>query len=1413
MSLRASTLGLTFLLVMLLAPASTDAAPNGKVKIRRGSIAAVGKAVGYDFVIPPKHLAIVSLKAPAGPVDFAVVMKDPAGKVVYRQKVEDGSAKPVAFLSGPIFAPARGSYQVVVADVGNDDASTTQVYELGLRVFPDPDPNELNHGENNDIGRARATKITSGKTVKAMVSHRGDEDWYVIEGKIDQIIDVRMDNGTAAKSAVDYSIGLYDRTGSRFYTDWHRGEEGPTSFHVRMRIPATGPVYLCVWDRDGDDYESEQFYEITATVLDPLDRNEPNYTDFPHETADSHRARLVSSGETVTALLETMDDTDWYRIEAKEGQIVDVKLDNVPVLRSGLQYSLGYFDESFECLWQNWWRTENAPLKVHARLQARRTGPMYIRIWDRDGTPRFETKNPYHLTVSTLDGPDGHEINSGTNEASSKSRATVLEGGKTIRGWIEAFNDEDWFRIDLVEGQLLDVALSSLASDRLDVDLTLVVSNDGGTTLYDDWTRKSAPRKVEFTVACRQTGPHYLRLYDRDHDDFDGEHPYELTATPKEDPDGFEPNDGPNLAASFLLATTLTKNRPVSAYIQHRGDRDYYLVAHEGGPLKLAFDGPVNPDVAMRFGLTVYDPDGNQIFSDWSGPSAPVRHRFERELPAGRYHVSIWTKDLNHSARSAYRLLWGEEAAAVAPPRIALLRATPPSLSAPGKVSVQWVTQNAEHVRLQRRSTGGTIDVAARGRATVHLAASERFEIQASRGDEVQKRAVAVFFRPTLPDLPHPPFGLHTQGGDDDSDDDSDDTTSGSSFQSGNVGLGNVTPITLPTATPAPSPSREDDIRRHVVLVHGTLATAGQMAPLAGYLERLTDEKGRRLFACHAVTLTGRALKAGIAAYAKELRNFVAGELPADAPFDLVGYSQGGPICRLYASRYDDAKRVGKVITLCATNHGTALGLISRIATAAGIAAGAPIVLPYLQSTPIAATISITAPATAAAGHAGAYAVFRSIKDQELGSEVLTKLYDDPKARALDVHAIWYLRDRVVIPHHSACIQGGKNYPLDLAAHLKAPRTPEVHRLVEGILRGTATRGEPRRMDLKAMIALKMVRASEYANLPLAQLVADVNGVLDKTVVLDRAEEALVTVLRAVRGRGDWPEIWKRLDHEALWKKFQGEEVDQLYEIIGPTAPILRALAKKSKLVLTQDVRGDALKAADGKLRGELLNFLLARTPLSTDLHEMILQTLACAKAESQAALDELLRTAGGADRLYGLVWLPARKSRLQALVPAMKPCPRCRLSKKKGHVQTWVSHEVRVDCPQCTGGLKTCSWCKGTCKQGSDHPCPKCNGTGKHTCSWCGGDGKTGNRNQFKCKNPLFKGMSKHVRPCPKCGGDGVIEAPACKNPLCGKGCAKGKVKCTNLRCKGTGSWVETRKTLEWTPCPECKGKGEVPR
>jgi hypothetical protein len=206
-----------------------------------------------------------------------------------------------------------------------------------------------------------------------------------------------------------------------------------------------------------------------------------------------------------------------------------------------------------------------------------------------------------------------------------------------------------------------------------------------------------------------------------------------------------------------------------------------------------------------------------------------------------------------------------------------------------------------------------------------------------------------------------------------------------------------------------------------VLLVPGYGGSRASLAPLA---ERLTAA-GRR---ANVVALPGDGT-GDLLAQADALDAAVRRELRRGAPsVDIVGYSAGGVVARLWVDRHDGASMARRVVTLGSPLHGARLAAVGS--------AVAPDACPP------------------------------ACRQLAPGSDLLNRLDRRPLPAGLPWLSVWTENDETVQPPDSARLAGAVNVPVQgvcpgaRISHGDLPTDPLVTALVLGAL-GTAPLAAP----------------------------------------------------------------------------------------------------------------------------------------------------------------------------------------------------------------------------------------------------------------------------------------------------------------------------------------------------------------
>jgi triacylglycerol lipase len=110
-------------------------------------------------------------------------------------------------------------------------------------------------------------------------------------------------------------------------------------------------------------------------------------------------------------------------------------------------------------------------------------------------------------------------------------------------------------------------------------------------------------------------------------------------------------------------------------------------------------------------------------------------------------------------------------------------------------------------------------------------------------------------------------------------------------------------------------------------MVHGIWKSGAAFRALARHL-------GARGFTTHTIDLVPNDGSAPLPVLAEQIAAWAAATLPAEAPFDLVGFSMGGVVSRYYLQRLGGLARVRRFVSVSAPHQGTLTAYLRKLSGA-----------------------------------------------------------------------------------------------------------------------------------------------------------------------------------------------------------------------------------------------------------------------------------------------------------------------------------------------------------------------------------------------------------------------------------------------------------------------------------------------
>lgn len=218
-------------------------------------------------------------------------------------------------------------------------------------------------------------------------------------------------------------------------------------------------------------------------------------------------------------------------------------------------------------------------------------GDYYLVVRD-SGNDAEDFRHPYTLTTVTKPDPDTHEPN-------PSGSATPAQIGTPQTGYVACRGDEDWYSIDIPDGQLLSIQLTSPVATY---EPTVRVYDAAGELIVEEINPSGSVQATDINryEVLPGAGMYSIVVSDDDNENADPNVPYTLTVTLVTDTDPNEPNNHPDEAtplsgsavpcgANFgsALSTTGTIGSP--------GDDDWFVL-----PLSGCTNGIIEATVTLQ---------------------------------------------------------------------------------------------------------------------------------------------------------------------------------------------------------------------------------------------------------------------------------------------------------------------------------------------------------------------------------------------------------------------------------------------------------------------------------------------------------------------------------------------------------------------------------------------------------------------------------------------------------------------------------------------------------------------------------------------------------------------------------------------------------------------------------------------
>ena len=483
---------------------------------------------------------------------------------------------------------AAGTYYVKVESEGMG----TGGYTLTITFILDDHGDEI----SSPTPAAIDTPVTGN------IEKGSDQDYFSVQVSSADLSNADLLILTATTTGETDTVGtLYNSEGTQLDTDDNSGED--MNFSISTRVASPGTYYIKVEGMATGAYS----LSITSAAGD--------------HGGDRMSATPATSGAAFAGnSIATDGDEDYFAIQV-------TPMNDVTILRAVSTGSTDIVGYLFNSGGTELASDDNSGTDMNFDVSARITtaGTYYVRV-----TSSGTATGGYALTVTTTSSEYGNAIAS----------ATPVVSGTAISGNIDTGTNEDYFSIQLAEGDMLRATTTG------SLDTVGTILNSGGDPLATD-DNSGAGMNFDVSYMTPSAGTYYVRVVSEG----SATGRYTLTVT-------FIADDHGNERAS---ATRATSGTAIDGNIETGDDEDYFSIQVTGTndlvTLRATTTGMTN-----TIG-TIYDSMGNQLATDDNsgedmnfdvsaqipGPGSTFYIKVASEGTAtGEYSLTVTTTNTDH---------------------------------------------------------------------------------------------------------------------------------------------------------------------------------------------------------------------------------------------------------------------------------------------------------------------------------------------------------------------------------------------------------------------------------------------------------------------------------------------------------------------------------------------------------------------------------------------------------------------------------------------------------------------------------------------------------------------------------------------------------------------------------------------
>lgn len=497
------------------------------------------------------------------------------------------------------YAPSATGDVFVEAKSFNDTA--TGPYHLNVTATTLP-PDAV----GNDA--STQARISAGAPVNGSLDYAGDVDWYRFSARTGQMYTITLAGAHGAASPLaDPMLRVLDAHGTEIASN--DDSDGSLNSSLNFIPSRNGDVFVSAQSY-GDQGAGAYTLNIAAAALPPDDAS-----------ADTGTHGRVEIGGNVHGSLDYPGDHDWYRVRLVQGQSYRFSLNGGgdhaladPLLR--LMDSHGTEVATDD---------DGGPgLNSYLEYTAATTGTYYLDAESFDQT----AVGGYVLAAAAGDVP-----------ADASTDAVLAADGDSREGTIAPAGDQDWYRIDLTQGQGVRIAVDAAqGSGALDDPLIILHGPDGAELARDDDGGPGLNSWLEFVAPA--AGAYYLEVRGFS-DEATGRYAITLTA-----------GEIGNTAETAESMEANGEGR--SGAINSNDDVDWFgITLVEGRPYRFNVQGADSDPLADPV-LTLYDSEGHEVASDDDGGTGANAYLSFTSVAGGQYYAAV--SSFNHASKGRYQI-------------------------------------------------------------------------------------------------------------------------------------------------------------------------------------------------------------------------------------------------------------------------------------------------------------------------------------------------------------------------------------------------------------------------------------------------------------------------------------------------------------------------------------------------------------------------------------------------------------------------------------------------------------------------------------------------------------------------------------------------------------------------------------